>query len=106
MRGEAVAVQEDRNEGLAVRTALPGRLRSLLMDGRDPILLLGAGASITSGIAARRNNRRKRFVTVTGCGPERWRDRTEFHATATASCHRAAASALKMRRVDRETRCR
>ena len=46
------------------------------------------------------------FVTVTGCGPERRRDRTEFHATATASCHRAAASALKMRRVDRETRCR
>ena len=52
MRGEAVAVQEDREQGLAVRTALPGRLRSLLMDGRDPILLLGAGASITSGIPA------------------------------------------------------
>src|SRR5205807_6962254 len=46
------------------------------------------------------------FVTVTGCGPERRRDRTEFQATATAACHRAAASALKMRRVDRETRCR
>ena len=29
-----------------------------------------------------------------------------FHATATASCHWAAASALTMRRVDRETRCR
>ena len=39
-------------------------------------------------------------------GPEKRRDRTEFHATATASCHRAAASALKIRRVDRETRCR
>jgi hypothetical protein len=52
MRGEAVAVQEDWKQGLAVRTALPGRLSSLLMDGRDPILLLGAGASITSGIPA------------------------------------------------------
>ena len=52
MRGQAVAAQEDREHGLAVRTALPGRLRSLLMDGRDPILLLGAGASITSGIPA------------------------------------------------------
>jgi hypothetical protein len=35
-----------------VRIAVPGRLRSLLMDGRDPILLLGAGASISSGIPA------------------------------------------------------
>ena len=52
MRGEVVAVQEDWKQGLAVRTALPGRLRSLLMDRRDPILLLGAGASITSGIPA------------------------------------------------------
>lgn len=34
------------------RVAAPGRLRSLLMDGRDPILLLGAGASVTSGIPA------------------------------------------------------
>ncbi len=34
-----------------MRTAAPGRLRSLLMDG-DPVLLLGAGASITSGIPA------------------------------------------------------
>jgi hypothetical protein len=33
-----------------VRTSAPGRLRSLLMDGADPVLLLGAGASITSGI--------------------------------------------------------
>jgi hypothetical protein len=31
---------------------MPGRLRSLLLDGHDPILLLGAGASITSGIPA------------------------------------------------------
>jgi hypothetical protein len=29
-----------------------GRLRSRLMDGSDPVLLLGAGASITSGIPA------------------------------------------------------
>ena len=34
------------------------------------------------------------------------RNRTKFHATVTASCHRAAASALKIRSVDRETRCR
>jgi transposase-like protein len=46
------------------------------------------------------------FVTLTGCGRESRRERTDFHATATASCHRAAASALKMRRVDRETRFR
>ncbi|NOG73927.1 transcriptional regulator [Roseicella sp. DB1501] len=30
----------------------PGRLRSLLMDSHDPVLLLGAGASITSGVPA------------------------------------------------------
>ena len=34
------------------RISPPGRLRSLLMDGADPVLLLGAGASITSGIPA------------------------------------------------------
>src|SRR5262245_58930367 len=34
------------------RVAAPGRLRSLLMDASDPVLLLGAGASITSGIPA------------------------------------------------------
>lgn len=36
----------------AYRLAAPGRLRSLLLDGSDPVLLLGAGASITSGIPA------------------------------------------------------
>lgn len=35
-----------------MRTSTPGRLRSLLMDGSEPVLLLGAGASITSGIPA------------------------------------------------------
>ena len=34
------------------RTSPSGRLRSLLMDAVDPVLLLGAGASITSGIPA------------------------------------------------------
>ena len=34
------------------RVATPGRLRSLLMDGLDPVLLIGAGASVTSGIPA------------------------------------------------------
>jgi hypothetical protein len=36
----------------ALRTSSPGRLRSLLMDCSEPVLLLGAGASITSGIPA------------------------------------------------------
>ncbi|QKC93248.1 transcriptional regulator [Mesorhizobium intechi] len=35
-----------------MRTSSPGRLRSLLMDNSEPVLLLGAGASITSGIPA------------------------------------------------------
>ena len=33
-----------------LRTAAPGRLRSVLMDGHEPVLLIGAGASVTSGI--------------------------------------------------------
>jgi len=28
-----------------IRVAAPGRLRSLLLDGTDPVVLLGAGAS-------------------------------------------------------------
>ena len=36
----------------AIRTSTPGRLRSLLLDNLEPVLLLGAGASITSGIPA------------------------------------------------------
>lgn len=39
-----------RADSLAMRISTSGRLRSLLMDGSEPILLLGAGASITSGI--------------------------------------------------------
>lgn len=35
-----------------MRTSTTGRLRSLLMDGSEPVLLLGAGASIKSGIPA------------------------------------------------------
>lgn len=35
-----------------MRVSSPGRLRSLLMDGSEPVLLLGAGASISSGIPA------------------------------------------------------
>lgn len=35
-----------------LRTSTTGRLRSLLLDASDPVLLLGAGASITSGIPA------------------------------------------------------
>ena len=52
MRREVATAREDDKPGPAIRTALPGRLRSLLMDGRDPVLLVGAGASITSGIPA------------------------------------------------------
>lgn len=33
-----------------MRKSPPGRLKSLLLDGTQPILLLGAGASVTSGI--------------------------------------------------------
>ena len=36
----------------SIRVSTAGRLRSLLMDGSEPVLLLGAGASITSGIPA------------------------------------------------------
>lgn len=35
-----------------MRSSSPGRLRSLLMDSSEPVLLLGAGASITSGVPA------------------------------------------------------
>lgn len=46
------AARRTTPEGAAMRTASPGRLRSLLMDGAEPVLLLGAGGSITSGIPA------------------------------------------------------
>ena len=39
-------------DATTLRTSTTGRLRSLLMDAPDPVLLLGAGASITSGIPA------------------------------------------------------
>src|SRR6476620_1093237 len=42
-----------------MRTSSPGRLRSILMDSSEPVLLLGAGASITSGIPGRGQNRRE-----------------------------------------------
>jgi len=37
------------------RIATPGRLRTLLLEHKDPVLLLGAGASIKSGIPAAGN---------------------------------------------------
>jgi hypothetical protein len=40
----------------AFRMSTAGRLRSLLMDGSEPVLLLGAGASITSGVPAAAQN--------------------------------------------------
>jgi hypothetical protein len=43
--------EKKNGPGLAqLRTATPGRLRSLLMEFSSPILLLGAGASVRSGI--------------------------------------------------------
>ena len=35
-----------------IRVAAPGRLRSLLLDGTDPVVLLGADASMTLGVPA------------------------------------------------------
>lgn len=46
------AVDSDGSNTATLRTSSPGRLRSLLMDNSEPVLLLGAGASITSGIPA------------------------------------------------------
>ncbi len=37
---------------LAFQVSTPGHVRSLLLDGSNPVLLIGAGASITSGIPA------------------------------------------------------
>jgi hypothetical protein len=34
------------------QTSTPGHIRSLLLDGSSPVILLGAGASVTSGIPA------------------------------------------------------
>lgn len=48
MNQPAVSVAGSASTGLRMSSA--GRLRSLLMDGSEPVLLLGAGASITSGI--------------------------------------------------------
>lgn len=50
MNQPAVSVAGSASAGLRMSSA--GRLRSLLMDGSEPVLLLGAGASITSGIPA------------------------------------------------------
>ena len=46
----AVALRTGTSTATRMRTSSPGRLRSLLMDSSEPVLLLGAGASITSGI--------------------------------------------------------
>jgi hypothetical protein len=35
-----------------LQTASPGHIRSLLLNGRQPVVLLGAGASVTSGVPA------------------------------------------------------
>jgi hypothetical protein len=49
---QAAALPAEASASQAMRLSAPGRLRSLLMDAADPILFLGAGASITSGIPA------------------------------------------------------
>ncbi len=38
--------------GSTIQVSTPGHVRSLLLDGSNPVLLIGAGASITSGIPA------------------------------------------------------
>ena len=40
----------DGDEAAEIRRVEPGRLRALLMEHRQPVLLLGAGASIKSGV--------------------------------------------------------
>lgn len=52
MNGATAGSTATGSRPVAFRLTAPGRLRSLLMDGSDPVLLLGAGASITSGIPA------------------------------------------------------
>jgi hypothetical protein len=77
-------------------------------------LLMKPGAArdqIPYRLAAGRDRGRRRQRHVRLChgnepSAESWRSRTVFPATATAACHRAAASALKIRSVDREMRCR
>ena len=50
MNQPAVGLGGVESTSATVRISTVGRLRSLLMDGSEPVLLLGAGASITSGI--------------------------------------------------------
>jgi len=52
MSQSAASLDNSGTNSAAMRRTTPGRLRSLLMDGSEPVLLLGAGASITSGIPA------------------------------------------------------
>src|SRR5579863_8024756 len=52
MNQPAVSLGSPGSSSTGLRISTPGRLRSLLMDGSEPVLLLGAGASITSGIPA------------------------------------------------------
>lgn len=47
-----VGTEVARSDASVLRVSTPGRLRSLLMDASEPVLILGAGASITSGIPA------------------------------------------------------
>jgi hypothetical protein len=52
MNQPAVSLGSPGSSSTGLRVSTAGRLRSLLMDGSEPVLLLGAGASITSGIPA------------------------------------------------------
>ena len=47
---KAAALKASREPAFQVST--PGHIRSLLLDGSNPLLLIGAGASVTSGIPA------------------------------------------------------
>lgn len=52
MEQDASIADRSRPASPMLQQATPGNVRSLLLDGSTPVLLLGAGASITSGIPA------------------------------------------------------
>src|ERR1700733_10254837 len=52
MSGLAAAARQSVADEPTFQTSTPGHIRSLLLDGSSPVLLLGAGASVTSGIPA------------------------------------------------------
>jgi ABC-type uncharacterized transport system substrate-binding protein len=91
--GQNVAIEYRWAEGRYDR--LPALAAELVESKVDVIAALGGTPTALAG-----------RCHGNGLDAKSRRGRTLFHATATASCHRAAASALKILSVDRETRCR